>query len=439
MRLNEIASNLPDDVHSMLLKLRKGMAASLDAKKTERVLSVLDGWKFEKVAMPKLSYGGWYLANEVPGGSRDSGYFRDFHKNEDGRVHFESELLTNGHQDYMKKYFEQDKQKQVFLKNTIYPALLKKAAETKPNAKFRIADVKIHESTGKGRYSSNDDTVYNKIDVSFEFWVKINVYRITSPQGDVYEVFGDYKNAAVGAQTFPQFFDWAVENTDIMEQILAVLGMEPHEKKHDPSSSWTPPRAEKAEVHHIFGILKGLTDSLAQKHYESIKEILTRQVIRYINAHQEGDENTMKAVMETDAGIIINHYKDRSGKLGDGWQAQVDKMAKETAEMIQNRFVYKNTRKLAVIVGRKANFKHHDILDIGINGYSFSGTIRFFFEDGSKFDVVNKAVGSVSNLGTYFLRFPTTFHNVVLPGGTKMAMPSEERMVDVFSVAKAGE
>lgn len=63
---------------------------------------------------------------------------------------------------------------------------------------------------------------------------------------------------------------------------------------------------------------------------------------------------------------------------------------------------------------------------------SLRGTLRFFFTDGSSFVVQNSVVWSHSIYGKAFNRFPLTFHDVIMPDGSKMPRPSEERMNTVF-------
>jgi hypothetical protein len=60
------------------------------------------------------------------------------------------------------------------------------------------------------------------------------------------------------------------------------------------------------------------------------------------------------------------------------------------------------------------------------------GTLKFEFEDTSSFIVQNSVVWSHSVYGKQFMRFPLTFHSPIMPNGTVMPRPSEERMNTVF-------
>ena len=71
----------------------------------------------------------------------------------------------------------------------------------------------------------------------------------------------------------------------------------------------------------------------------------------------------------------------------------------------------------------------------GIRGGRFECELRVTFTDGSKFDVKNQVVIKQNHYGTVFAQYPTTFHNVSLPGGVTMSNPSEERMNTIFAKA----
>ena len=83
--------------------------------------------------------------------------------------------------------------------------------------------------------------------------------------------------------------------------------------------------------------------------------------------------------------------------------------------------------------GGKANLKSVKILSINKGHTNYGGEMMFEFKDGSRFVVRNKTVVKSSRLGTLFHQFPTTFHDVVLPDGSKFQSPSERNMAEVFT------
>jgi hypothetical protein len=105
--------------------------------------------------------------------------------------------------------------------------------------------------------------------------------------------------------------------------------------------------------------------------------------------------------------------------------------AKIVAERLRDEFVHKNGTKLSHIARAKGNLENGRTTEI-FHGEDFGGEMVFVFKDGSQFTVRNKTVFKISPLGKGFEQFPTTFHDVVMPDGSRMGAPSEQRMLDVF-------
>ncbi len=112
--------------------------------------------------------------------------------------------------------------------------------------------------------------------------------------------------------------------------------------------------------------------------------------------------------------------------------AMAQKKGKEDRDGVEQSFMHKNIKKLSNIVEIKGI--HVDITPIGhafIDAGSIEGSLHFKFPDGSGFDVKNKVIIN-SRQDSRFYQYPTTFHNVVLADGTKMKMPSEQKMFEEF-------
>lgn len=111
--------------------------------------------------------------------------------------------------------------------------------------------------------------------------------------------------------------------------------------------------------------------------------------------------------------------------------------AKQQREGIEQRYFSKNIKKLSHVVDLKGNLSKIEELPYraptinGSTGRLESG-FKFLFADGSEFKVINKIVTKHSYAGTRFEQFPTTFHDVKLPDGSKMKLPSEEKIVREF-------
>lgn len=114
------------------------------------------------------------------------------------------------------------------------------------------------------------------------------------------------------------------------------------------------------------------------------------------------------------------------------------KEAKRASEDMQQAFLAKNVQKLVSILERKGiALKNDPTIDRSNASQGvFDGDITITFADDSKFMVRNKVILKQNQYGTVFNQFPTTFHDVVLPDGSKMGAPNEERMNEVFAGAK---
>ena len=113
--------------------------------------------------------------------------------------------------------------------------------------------------------------------------------------------------------------------------------------------------------------------------------------------------------------------------LKSDYKSIIDKMAKQSAKDAVEGFVLKMKNKLSVIVGSRG-------IGVDVSGNSNRNTISFEFEDSSKFTVQNSIVLSYSVYGKPFYRYPTTFHNVILPGGKKLNSPSEAKIKKEFAI-----
>lgn len=114
----------------------------------------------------------------------------------------------------------------------------------------------------------------------------------------------------------------------------------------------------------------------------------------------------------------------------------LDKIATKMADEYRMFFVHKNFRKIASVIEAKGGYKTAQTLNHHVSLTGMEGRFRFSFADNSRFSVTNQAVGVINLHGTRFVRYPLTFHDVVLPDGVRMNRPSEPRMNEVFAKAR---
>lgn len=103
--------------------------------------------------------------------------------------------------------------------------------------------------------------------------------------------------------------------------------------------------------------------------------------------------------------------------------------ARKTALAMRDEFIEKNLAKVSRLLAHNSL----DKIDAEYRGDYYGGEMTFRFADGARFTVRNKTVAKVSTLGTPFLQFPTTFHNVATPSGKKIKGASEAQMLRAFA------
>lgn len=204
-------------------------------------------------------------------------------------------------------------------------------------------------------------------------------------------------------------------------------------------------------VKSLEGISEGLKPAYEQEVFEWISGVVTRFAALDIDAQNDRrGGRTAKLFMKmfnitkpnaefgarSPKGELLRHMNVYT--LKSGWEAEARKEAKEQADIMQQEFVIKNSMKLKSIVDTKGVGLTQAPIgrNLRVGGRGLVGEMDFIFTDGSKFTVRNKVVYKVSTLGKGFAQFPTTFHNAVLPDGTKMPEPNERTINDVFAKAR---
>lgn len=109
--------------------------------------------------------------------------------------------------------------------------------------------------------------------------------------------------------------------------------------------------------------------------------------------------------------------------------------ARKLRDDIEKKFLSKSVRKLSNIVEKKGNLKRIKVIHSKPPSHNVvEAAFNFLFDDSSTFDVNNKVVWKwATKSQESYGQYPTTFHNVKLPDGSKLGTPSEEKMVKVFT------
>lgn len=209
-------------------------------------------------------------------------------------------------------------------------------------------------------------------------------------------------------------------------------------------------QAGHKDVKKVKKVLTDITKQLYDKVYKSnlqyIMSVIDHFWTRYDPAqHRKTNNYAINARNPFHRDIVnlsIKPYPGGSKHINDPDKKDTKKAINEKAEAFAKRmtdevldhFINKQTAKLADILTQKNNLKIIELIDARTGSGVVEGLLKLAFKDGSSFHVNNKVVWGTSKLGKVFHRFPTTFHQVVMPTGERMkGAASEARMRSEFS------
>lgn len=109
----------------------------------------------------------------------------------------------------------------------------------------------------------------------------------------------------------------------------------------------------------------------------------------------------------------------------------IEKIATGIVDRMCDAFVVKNMAKLAPVLDQMPELENVRLLGSFIPSQA-SGRIRMDFEGGAGFTLQTQVVYATSSAGNNFIRVPSTFHDVRVPGGEIMKKPSYEKVLETF-------
>ena len=195
------------------------------------------------------------------------------------------------------------------------------------------------------------------------------------------------------------------------------------------------------DVQRVQSALEQITDDLKEEVYQNNLTWLRGVVKTWTNQYNPDNKKTFpREYFRNDhfRAMILMRVTSREGydspfSLNDNADEYLQKEAKQITQDMIDKFVLKNTNKLAEILTKKNNLKSVALRGANTSRGTIEGTLGLEFKDNSSFIVNSKLVYSYSVKGTPFSRYPTTFHNVRFPDGTRMTgRASEARMKEEF-------
>jgi len=270
--------------------------------------------------------------------------------------------------------------------------------------------------------------------------------------GDPHHIPGKLKKLEKMKVDHPFKSDYQAYAAEMMILVSAMAALKEKITKRQPkpeeerNKQYIPASASHGAMGVVTKVLKRITDETKHEYAKQVEDYYVMLVEeRFANPPTRATKGKQRTGLQvfTDSMLMSRvgeewdsfegHYK----RLASNWKSVVKAMADRDADDVQLGFLAKNVRKLSKIIEDKGNLKGEpEVIKIGVMTNGFYGEIRVHFEDGAVFTVRNKAVEKVSENGKPFTQFPTTFHDVKLPGGKAMSNPSEERMIEVFAKTK---
>jgi len=318
---------------------------------------------------------------------------------------------------------------------------LKDAINRRLDDAWKIAISEKYAYNGKYRDLPSDvydlySSFYPQIHTALGYQKKLHVTKLKHPMINAMREFVD--ETAKIAKIFAGLKDMIVKRVP--------------KPVEDRKAKYNAPGASKTAM----GAVKSLLEKITQDAYDALVANFEKRIRFYLNSyldaqkilrnagkflsvydfynpHRKGEKNFNPFAYDLIMKLTIHpSYKEQEVLVRPDVDKLISDMAHKSADEIRDMFVYKNLFKLDSIVEAKGNFLKGEIIGSEIHMGSLQGTLKFWFEDGSHFTVINSVVWSHSVYGVPFNRFPLNFTNVVMPDGSKMARPSEERMNTVF-------
>lgn len=253
------------------------------------------------------------------------------------------------------------------------------------------------------------------------------------------DVVKEAKNQKVINDKLVQYVhdNYTVHMAELYKRLLALKPYIEKGRKPNPNAKAAP--VYKPAMSAAKDILKVKT-----VYEELLKDWYPKQIQAYKDYFNNGIQNTLKQLEENAPAkemdvIMLDFFFEQKTFRGpftlkEHYKKIIDKEATLGTNGVQSRFIAKNLSKLTSIVSAKGGLSNAVVKHISSGSGNLSGEIIFSFDDQTSFTVRNQVVSVWGRKP--FQRFPTTFHDVVLAGGVKRKMMSEEEMNVEFAGIK---
>lgn len=210
------------------------------------------------------------------------------------------------------------------------------------------------------------------------------------------------------------------------------------QEEREAEQRFVPTRATPAATRHVWEVLTKVTERNEGQLVEHLARAHEQRLEIFMKFGPGARQKLLRHYENraaVDAATVPRTAADKEYVLRPDFKEALVALAQKEAIELRDSFIFKVVSKLAPIVEAKGNLA--GVREVGntIQVGCLSGMLAIEFADGAQFKVDNTVVYASSTRGKLYARFPLTFHDVVLPDGSRMKQPSEERMHTVFCVA----
>ncbi|MBY0242545.1 MAG: hypothetical protein K2X55_24855 [Burkholderiaceae bacterium] len=210
------------------------------------------------------------------------------------------------------------------------------------------------------------------------------------------------------------------------------------QEERNAEQRFVPTPATPAATMHVWDVLMKVTARNERQVVECIAADCAKRIDIFMSASPTMREKLVRNYenrMAVQASVVPNRSPQGEYFLKSDFKAELVALARKDVTELRDSFIFKVVSKIAPIVEAKGNLASVTEVSNTIHVGRLSGTLVVEFADGSRFLVDNNVVYSSSVRNKAFVRFPLTFHNVILADGSRMKQPSEERMHSIFCAA----
>lgn len=210
------------------------------------------------------------------------------------------------------------------------------------------------------------------------------------------------------------------------------------QEERDAEHRFVPTRATPAATRHVWEVLTKVTERNERQLVEYITKEYAKRLDFFMSASPTLRTKLLRNYenrMAVDAGTMPRTSPNEEYALKPDFKEGLVALAQKDAAEMRDSFIAKVVSKVAPIVETKGNLASVHEVSNTIQVGRLSGMLAIAFTDGSRFVVDNNVVYASSVRGKQFVRWPLTFHDVIMPDGSRMKQPSEERVNTIFCEA----